>query len=87
VVHQLRDIINIFTILDQRTDECGPRAMRSDSFFLVNPLGPLADDVAQSGVAQFLLGLATVRVLRRLEKKIILPNLPDRKFDFLTGLA
>ena len=75
VVHQLRDIINVFAILDQGTDERGPRAMGSDSFFHINPLSPLADNVAQSGMTQFLLGLAAVRILRRLKEKIILPDL------------
>lgn len=49
--------------------------MWSDSFFHVNPFGPLTYDIAQGGVAQLLLGLPAVGVFSRLKEKIILADL------------
>lgn len=49
--------------------------MGCDSLFLVNHLGPLSDDIAQGGVAQFLLNLTAVGVFCRLEEKVILRDL------------
>ena len=52
VIHQLRDIIDVLSVFDQRTDECGPSAVGSDSFLFINLLCPFADDIAHGRVTE-----------------------------------
>lgn len=80
LVHQLRNVIDVLAVFDQRADERSPGAVRCDSFIFAYLSRPFANNIPEGRVAKLLFNFATVGVFGGLKKKIIFFDFPADHF-------